>query len=273
MSTDDDYILGTSDEELARLGLQHMVWRPRALDAWRRAGFRTGQTLLDVGCGPGFASFDLADIVGPEGRVVSFDRSHRYLDALEAERDRRGIGHITAVEVDLDSAPLPVEGADGAWGRWVFAFMQRPRDLLGRVRDALRPGGTLVVHEYLDYSTWQHAPPVAEVDDFVALVIEQWRATGGNPDIGLFIPAWLGELGFEIREMRTIVDVVSPSEFAWQWTKQFLSVGLERFVELGHLTAQRAREIAEAFAAAEASPGARVVTPLVGEIIADKRRK
>ena len=44
-----DYVLGTHDDEVARLGLQHRVWRPCSLDAWRRAGFTVGQTLLDIG--------------------------------------------------------------------------------------------------------------------------------------------------------------------------------------------------------------------------------
>ena len=74
-TTERDYVLGTNDEEIQRLALQHRVWRPRALDAWRRAGFTAGQTLLDVGCGPGHATVDLAGIVGPSGRVVAVDRS------------------------------------------------------------------------------------------------------------------------------------------------------------------------------------------------------
>ena len=70
-----DYVLGTHDDEIVRLGLQHRVWRARTHDAWRRAGFTIGQTLLDVGCGPGYASLDLAELVGPTGRVVAIDRS------------------------------------------------------------------------------------------------------------------------------------------------------------------------------------------------------
>src|SRR5262249_55936375 len=53
-----DYVLGTHDAEIARLGLQHRVWRPRVLDAWRRAGLTSGWTAVDVGCGPGYASLD-----------------------------------------------------------------------------------------------------------------------------------------------------------------------------------------------------------------------
>ena len=40
MSEERDYLLGTHDAEVQRLGLQHRVWRPRVLDAWRRAGIR-----------------------------------------------------------------------------------------------------------------------------------------------------------------------------------------------------------------------------------------
>ena len=55
MEKDKDYILGTHDEEILRLGLQHRVWRPKVLDAWKRAGFTVGQTILDFGCVPGYA--------------------------------------------------------------------------------------------------------------------------------------------------------------------------------------------------------------------------
>src|SRR5206468_8251332 len=98
MKSERDYILGTHDEELERLGLQHRVWRPRALDAWRRAGITAGQTVLDVGCGPGYAALDLAEIVGPSGRVVALDRSRRFLDALERSRDQRGLVQIETHE-------------------------------------------------------------------------------------------------------------------------------------------------------------------------------
>src|SRR2546427_11345451 len=99
---DIDYIFGTHEEELARLGLQHRVWRPRATDAWRRAGFTVGQTLVDLGCGPGYAALDLAELVGPHGRIVAIARSRRYLDALEAPAKARPLTWIDTPEVAMD---------------------------------------------------------------------------------------------------------------------------------------------------------------------------
>ena len=271
MTQEKDYVLGTHDEEISRLALQHRVWRPRALDAWRRAGFTVGQTLLDIGCGPGHASIDLGEIVGPAGRVVAIDRSRRFLDALEATRLQRGLGNITTHELDLDEAALPTGGADGAWSRWVFAFVKRPRDLLARVWGALKPGGVLVAHEYLHYSTWRFAPRYPEHEEFVRAVVESWRASGGEPDIGLDLLIWLEELGFETKALKPIIDVVPASNYVWQWPKTFMDVGVRRLVDLGYLTSDRARAISEAFAAAEAAPHTLMVTPVVIEIIAVRR--
>src|SRR5205085_5527349 len=64
-----DYVLGTHDEELIRLGLQHRVWRPIVLDCWQRAGITIGKRVLDLGAGPGYAALDLAEIVGFSGEV------------------------------------------------------------------------------------------------------------------------------------------------------------------------------------------------------------
>lgn len=268
---DRDYVLGTHDEEIERLGLQHRLWRPRALDAWSRAGFAPGQTLIDVGCGPGWAALDLAELVGPKGRVHALDRSRRFLDALETECRRRKLDQLTTHEIDLDDDPLPVTSADGAWGRWIFAFVRHPRDLLARIGAALEPGGALVLHEYFDYRTWRTAPRCAAIEEFVDIVVDSWRAGGGEPDIALDIPRWLEELGFEVRELRPFIDVVSPSSPVWKWPESFIDVGLRRFVELGRLTEERADAMREAIAAASAEPHVRMITPAVLEIVATRR--
>jgi SAM-dependent methyltransferase len=264
----DDYVLGTHDEEVTRLGLQHRAWRAYALDAWRRAGFRTGQTLVDIGCGPGWASLDLAEIVGPAGRVVAIDRSRRFLQALERARTDRQLPQIEPIELDLDVAALPALAADGAWARWAFAFLREPRRLLGQVAATLKPGGVFVVHEYFDYSTWRVSPRSEEIEAFVQLVIRAWRDSGGEPDVGLDLPRWLRELGFDVRLVRPIVDVIAPRDFAWEWPLSFVRSGVQRLQDLGYLTTGASEEILHAFADAERQPSAMMVTPAVLEIIA-----
>jgi SAM-dependent methyltransferase len=274
MNGDRDYVLGTHDEEIERLGLQHRVWRPKATDAWQRAGFTAGQTLLDVGCGPGYATLDLAEIVGSAGRVVGVDRSRRFLSYLESQLELRGIANVETVDMDLDDARLAEQlpaGVDGAWCRWVYAFVQDPRTLLARVAGALRPGGVMVIHEYFDYSTWRLIPPSPAQELFVEKVMETWRATGGEVEIGTSIPGWLGELDFTIESVRPLIEIVGPRDYFWEWPKAFVDVGVERMRELGSLTPDEADGVRRALADAERDPRSLMVTPGVIEIIAVKR--
>jgi len=266
----DDYVLGTHDAELVRLGLQHRIWRARALDGWRRAGFTTGQTLLDVGCGPGYASIDLAEIAGPRGRLLAFDKSARFLDALRSASVRQGLTNITAKQLDLDADPLPAKGADGAWVRWVFAFMANPRDLVARIGAALRPGGALVIHEYFDYRTWSFMERSPDFETFVDAVMRSWRTTGGEPNVGRTLPAWLEQEGFRVASLRPFIDVITPADSMWQWPEAFVDVGMQRLVDLGELSAERAAVILADFKARAAKPHVRMVIPAVLEIVAVK---
>lgn len=268
-----DYILGTHDAEVERLGLQHRVWRSRALDAWRRAGFTVGQRLLDVGAGPGYAAFDLADMVGAEGHVCAVERSERFVRVLRERARRCGYTNITAHCQDVTIEGLPVEegSMDGAWCRWIFAFLRQPLQLLEGVADALRPGGTLVIHEYLDYRTWRLAPRSQLLEKFVAEVMGSWRDAGGEPDIALDLPGWLEEAGFELRELRPVVDIIRPSSFVWQWPASFIDVNLRRLVDLGRIAPALADEISADFQERSLEPLTLMITPTVLEIIAIRR--
>src|SRR5437762_14380143 len=98
MTAERDYVLGTHEEELARLGLQHRVWRPVVLDCWQRAGITVGKRVLDIGAGPGYAAVDLAEIVGPTGEVVAIERSKNFVCALKEACRAREIGRASCRE-------------------------------------------------------------------------------------------------------------------------------------------------------------------------------
>lgn len=268
--SEQDYVLGTHDKELARLGLQHAVWRPRATDAWRRGGFTRGQTLMDVGCGPGYATTELSEIAGPDGRVHALDRSQRFLDAVNERAVQRGANNISTRLVDFDQDDLPDIEVDGAWIRWVLCFVQKPQRLLQQIVERLRPGGALVIHEYFAYSTWVLMPEMPEIEEIKATVMRTWREAGGEPNIGLQVPGMLNALGMEVQELRPIIDVVPASNIVWQWPAAYIEVGLDRMMDLGEITRPDGARILAAFHTAQATPGTLMVTPGVLEVIAKK---
>ncbi len=265
-----DYLLGTHDEEIARLGLQHRVWRPRVLDAWRRAGITEGDRVIDAGAGPGWATFDLAEIVGAVGRVHALERSDRFLSFLASAAERRGLSNVETAAIDLVEDALPGRDADAFWVRWVLAFVSDPETVLRKLVASLKPGGVAVIHEYLDYETWSFAPDIPSQKEFVDAVVSGWRATGGEPDIARSFPALLPSVGLRIRELRPIVDVITPSNFVWRWPASFVETYAAHLAASGQRDQAWADRVITDFRQAEANPDTVMVTPMVLEVIAEK---
>jgi SAM-dependent methyltransferase len=269
--TERAYVLGTDDEEIERLGVQHGVWREWMLSAWRRAGIASGARVIDVGAGPGFATVDLADLVGPSGAVLGVERSSRFAAAARRRCAGRGLENVRIEEVDLMLDPIPAAPPfDAAWCRWVACFVSSPERLLGSISSALRPGGVAVFHEYGDYASWRLMPPREAMPRFVDAVMASWRAAGGEPDVGLKLPALLGETGFRVRHIRPLVFTVGPADALWRWPAAFLQSAADRLSRQGYLSAVDAAAIAEALHELERDASAVMMTPLVLEIIAAK---
>ncbi|MEO7410524.1 MAG: methyltransferase domain-containing protein [Sphingomicrobium sp.] len=258
-----DYVLGTRDDEVARLGLQHRVWRSRVLDAFRRARIRPDLTVVDVGAGPGFVTADLAEIVGPDGKVIALERAELFIGAIRAR-------NLASVEVHQHDVcePFPVAGADVSWCRWLLSFGRDPAATVRNIASALKPGGTAIFHEYADYGSWRMMPPDPLQDRFRSLVIQSWRDAGGEPDIALWLPRWLDDCGLKIVETRTYCDIIAPDDFAWEWPRAFLATNAARLSELGYISADEVEPIARLLDDCPANT--RMVTPLVAEVIARK---
>jgi len=265
-----DYVLGTHEEEVARLGLQHRVWRSRALECWRRSGITVGSRVLDVGAGPGYATVDLAEIVGPTGEVVAIERSGRFARTAQEACRLRGLKNVQVLEMDLMQESPKVSGMDAAWCRWVASFVASPERLVSTIASALRIGGVAAFHEYVDYRTWRLAPQGPALESFVGEVMASWRASGGEPDIGLALPRLLNDAGMRVRHLSPIVFVVSPGDFEWQWPKAFVEVNLRRLEELKRADAAWADALRQEFRNAEKDPASVMITPLVLEIIAER---
>lgn len=265
-----DYLLGTHDAEIERLGLQHRVWRQRVLDAWRRAGITVGSRVIDAGAGPGWASMDLAGIVGESGKVHALERSERYVAHLRATAAAQGLANVEVSNLDLVTDDIPVEGADAFWVRWVLAFVGDAPGVVKKLAKALRPGGVAVIHEYLDYATWSMAPRTPAIEAFREFVIKDWRSSGGEPDIARTFPEILPAAGLKIRELRPMIDVVTPRDFVWQWPHAFVTNYPEHLVEAGKVDRAWADKVLAEYQHLAADPSSTMVTPLVLEVIAEK---
>ena len=260
-----DYILGTRDDEIARLGVQHSVWRAEMLEGFRLAGFGAGQTILDVGAGPGFASADLSELVGPSGRVIALERSPHFAATLRG----RHLANVELREQDINEQEFGTAIADGAWTRWVLAFVADPARTVRHISQALRPGAKAVFHEYADYESWRTMPPSLDHEQFRSQIVKSWRESGGEPDIALQLPELLEAAGLDLMAVRPMIRIVGREDAAWQWPASFIATGSARLAELGYATPEEAQRFATFLDRLPADT--RMITPLVAEIIAVKR--
>lgn len=270
MSHERDYYLGTHDIEIRRLGVQHRVWRPAVLDAWRRAGITAGARVIDAGAGPGYASIDLAEIVEEHGKVFALERSDRFIEALAAAAAARGLGNIKTHALDLVTDPIPVSGVDAAWIRWVFAFVSEPASVLNKLSASIRKGGVLIVHEYMDWGSMNWTPRNPTLSGFIEVALREWRASGGEPDIAAQLLPRLGDAGLRLREARPIIYAIKPDNYVWRWPATFIPNHARSLAERGAVSKEWTDEVGRAFAAAEANPDTVMTTPLVMEIIAER---
>jgi SAM-dependent methyltransferase len=269
--TEKDYVLGTHDEEIARLGLQHRVWRPTVLECWQIAGLGRGQKVIDVGAGPGFATLDLAEIVGPTGEILAAERSSRFLAIATKTCADRGFQNVRFRNMDLMNDSLDVTGFDAAWCRWVACFVSSPAALVRKIADALRKGGVAIFHEYSNYGTFQFTPRRPALESFAQEVMASWRAAGGEPNIGLDLPVLLPAAGLRVRHVRHHVFAVTRRDAFWEWPSSFIGINVDRLRELGRVSADWAAQVRREFQDAEADERTVFTTPLVLEVIAERQ--
>lgn len=270
MEKERDYVLGTHDEEIVRLGLQHDVWRPAVVDCWKRAGIAAGKRVLDVGAGPGYATVDLAKIVGPNGEVVALERSGKFIGSLRERIAERSLTNVRVYEVDLMTDDLPVGNYDFSWCRWVLSFVNDPSLLIKKLGAIMPTGGVSIFHEYGHYETWRFLPRLPMQEKFREHVIATWRESGGEPDGAIHLPELLAANGFQIQSARPQIFVLRPNDPMWQWPASFIEVYLPRLQEMGRVDRAFGDQLQAELAAAEQAPNTLMITPLVLEIIARK---
>ncbi len=102
---------------------------------------KVGETLIDIGCGCGDTTMELAQRVGPAGAVVGVDISKPMLELARARASGAGFRQIAFLQADAQThAFAPV---DGAYSRFGVMFFEDPPAAFANVRKAFRPGGRL----------------------------------------------------------------------------------------------------------------------------------
>ncbi len=161
---------------------------------------RPGLSLLDVGCGPGTITTDLARRVAP-GRVLGVDRSPDVLDTArallaggDATPDHR-VANLEFAPADVYALDLDDQSFDVVHAHQVLQHLSDPVAALGEMRRVLRDGGILAVRDS-DYGAFVWAPADPLLDRWLELYHAVTLHNRADADAGRHLPAWVRAAGF-----------------------------------------------------------------------------
>jgi ubiquinone/menaquinone biosynthesis C-methylase UbiE len=270
--TTDRYHLGVSQEELARLGFQHQVWQEVTQRLWSLADFGPGRTLLDLGCGPGFTTLELARLVGQSGHIHAVDSASQFTDYLRSQLKSGETGNVSVHDCDVHDLPLKDATVDGAFARWLLCFVNDPQRVCDEVARVLRPGGVFVAWDYFNYRAVGVFPENPAIRRLFDAYYRSALDHGGSYDIAQNLPGMLIHSGFEVQHMEPINRAARPGSNTWAWVSEFNKGYVPKLVETGLLTPEEAAELRAAWAEAESNPAAFFFSPPMLGIVAVKAR-
>jgi ubiquinone/menaquinone biosynthesis C-methylase UbiE len=154
-----------------------------------------GMHLLDVGCGPGTITMDLADLVGPSGRVTASERTVEALALARAEATRRTTTNLDFHVDDVHALDLPEDTFDVVHAHQVLQHVADPVRALREMRRVCRPGG-LVAARDSDYGAFVWHPAVPELDEWLELYVRVARSNDAEPHAGRRLLSWALAAGF-----------------------------------------------------------------------------
>jgi len=266
---DNAYILGTERAEMHRLGLQHQVWSSEARTGWRNANFSAGQTILDLGCGPGFCTVELGYMVGASGKVIGVDMSEGYIEYLNQLNKLHRL-NIETIQCSFDDMVLEDESLDGVYCRWAMAWITNAEAVLSKVVKAMKPGAKIVLHEYFDWSTFQTVPHMPALMKGVTAILKGFMVPPSNINVGRDLPAIYKRLGLKLHSQRGMHKMPKPHQLDWEWPNSFLKIYMPKLIEQGKLTQQEVDDALAELDVLTANPDATIFTPMMVEVIGVK---
>lgn len=161
--TQREYWNGKVGDEWARhADLMDAMLAPLTAPAIDLLALSPGERVVDIGCGAGSTTLQLAEQVGPSGLALGADISQ---PLLRLAKERSVIAGVSARFIEADVATAEISGGpfDAAFSRFGVMFFEDSTQAFAKIRAALRPGGRMVFICWRSFAenAWSHAPLAA----------------------------------------------------------------------------------------------------------------
>ncbi|MFI5896390.1 class I SAM-dependent methyltransferase [Actinoplanes sp. NPDC051513] len=174
----------------------------------------SGVSVLDVGCGPGTITADLATLVTP-ARVTALEVTAEALDLARAEIARRGLTNVDFATGDVHALEFADDTFDVVHAHQVLQHVTDPVAALREMRRVTKPGGVVAVRDS-DYAAFTWFPEFPELTAWLDLYERVARGNGGEPDAGRRLLAWGRDAGFtDLTATSSTWCFATPADREW----------------------------------------------------------
>lgn len=156
-------------------------------------------TCLDVGCGSGDVTMELARLAGKRGKAIGTDLDPTKIELARQEAQALGISSFEFRVADIRETQ-GVPGFDAVYARFLLAHLSDPVQTVDTFYQLVKPGG-LVILEDIDFSGYLVYPESPAFGRYHQLYCAVVRKRGGDPNIGPRLPLLLCAQGFTNVEM------------------------------------------------------------------------
>jgi ubiquinone/menaquinone biosynthesis C-methylase UbiE len=180
-----------------------------------RAGFHSGMRCVDLGCGGGQVTLEMAKLT-PDATVTGVDIDEVKLSLARAAAAERGVTNVEFLAANVNCWDEP-DSYDLVYSRFLLQHLSRPVDLLRRMWAAVRVGGVLIVED-ADFDGWCCHPPNKGFDFFVHAYAEVIRRRGGDHAAGRKLNEYFLDAGVTPSQVSVVQSVWTGGEakvLAW----------------------------------------------------------
>ena len=214
------YAFGQFDEkqkELERLKRQAGAARQLERHILTRSGLASGMDVLDLACGPGVVSCELARIAAP-GMVTGIDLNPELLEQAEMLAAEEKVENLSFREGNVYDLDSPDNSYDFVYARFLFQHLEHKTKALDEIKRVLKPGGILTIAD-VDDGLLTLYPEPEQFQSFIDRAARNQASYGGDRFIGRKLGALMTDAGYEQVEVN--VDTVTSAQLGM---KGFLDI-------------------------------------------------
>lgn len=215
-----NYILNTNNQARDRLSLQHLLYAKSSINLLKDAEISKGMTGLEIGCGSGEMTLELAELIGAEGSLLAVDLSQDQLDHVQ--NVTKNHKNIRFKQWDINYLSDLGEQFDFIYCRMVLHHVKDAYSAILQMKSCLKPGGMIICEEPSIFDSTFCSPPSKAYEQFTQWIRSCFTLNKCDFEIAHRLEQECSAAGFEVKHHALFQPLLRTAQ-----EKQIYSMALQ----------------------------------------------